>query len=190
LLACWLFDPNWLLALFTAVLTAVAVLQVRLLIRQDKHFQNSERAWILAELGWSDRLGRATIVTKKENGVVKEWTYLGTKLTCRNAGRSPAWIQAISARAWVAPALGPDIKSGEDFDTIATMDAIGAGKETQLAEFVLHAAGRAQNDERLRLRVQVSYRDIFGVARKTKVEYSCGGDGSGLGRDPTSDENT
>jgi hypothetical protein len=53
---------------------------------------NAERAWVLAELGWYEgaRLG----ITDHTSGE-RTWTEANLKLTCKNEGRSPAWIDEV-----------------------------------------------------------------------------------------------
>jgi len=127
---------------------------------------NSERAWILAGLGWFD--GSASPVGEDELGC----TTANIKLTCKNEGRSPAWIDHVYARIDIASSHS-DIKeySKHECGNFGLMEPVGAGMEKGRC-LDLHCDGHIKGEEFLSVYVVIEYHDIFGKERKTTIGYS------------------
>src|SRR5260370_11577568 len=77
---------------------------------------NSERAWVMVDVEWdtakwADR--KAHVV--EGSGAGGDTTCIYIVLTCRNEGRSPAWIEEKRARFQIVDALPdtPDLTSAE-----------------------------------------------------------------------------
>lgn len=168
----------------TFLLVVVGFLQVLVLLlqwwlirRQDEHFRNSERAWIMAKLGWwhDDRQGLHVVLGAGSSaGEQTESTTAFLKLTCKNDGRSPAWIDQVYG--------GMDIVSGVSWRkadppgktslrNYGPMDPLGAGQEASIS-LEMSCAGHFTDDEALSVYVLVEYRDIFGISRETTIGYS------------------
>ena len=85
---------------------------------------NAERPWILAELGWhgepADRMG--------EDDLGCTTIYL--RLTCKNEGRSPAWIDHVYGRVDISSSRS-DIRehSKQECGNFGLMEPVGAGGE-------------------------------------------------------------
>jgi hypothetical protein len=62
---------------------------------------NAERAWVFAELGWYDR--GANIVENAVRG--RESTSAFVRLTCRNEGKTPAWIDHVYSHVDIVSAV-------------------------------------------------------------------------------------
>jgi hypothetical protein len=156
----------------------VLLMQWWLVRRQDQHFRNSERAWIMTELGWYEE---ETLRVAESSGVVdnvnQDSTQANVKLTCRNDGRSPAWIENVRGRMDIATRASIRDQEKHKLDSFGPMEPLGAGKEkSRILE--LWCPGHARDDEFLNVYVVVEYRDIFGIKRETFLGYSIGIKGS------------
>lgn len=141
---------------------------------------NAERAWILADLGWYD--GSAPRIAEKTlDGAEQAPLQIATanlKLTCRNEGRSPAWIDRVYGRIDIAVTRA-DIT---DHDKLACgnygpMEPIGAGQEKCRSLF-LESDGVLKGQEFFTIYVGIEYHDIFGERRETIVGYSLDSEGA------------
>jgi hypothetical protein len=163
-------DPP--MTLLTGCLVIVGLLQWMLIDSQDEHFTNSERAWVLADLAWDLGQGHVINSDTEANGLVTQTTYIHIKLNCRNEGKSPAWIDKISARMGLVAdvKLSPTIAEATLIE-FGTMEPLGANKEgSHILE--IDCDGRADQHNHLIVYVVVDYHDIFEIARQTTVGYS------------------
>lgn len=174
-------DPNTdhetLLTWFTGVLAVMAVIQsiilgltVHAIDRQTSTVQNSERAWILADLD-------------NERGVYGGgWStdspYSDLTLTCKNDGKTPAWITEIRARLEIAeaaptrPILHPE-RHGDFVDQgVRPLAVDGAPCVVQV-----DCHGNRSRDSGLKAFVYgvIKYRSVFGPDRQTWFGYEIGG---------------
>jgi hypothetical protein len=154
----------------------VLLMQWSLINRQDKHFRTSERAWILAQLGWySDRPHEVAVSTKKgglTEDLTEECTQLNVKLTCRNAGKSPAWIRNVYGYVEITARRSSLRVPGKgDLVDFGPMEPLGAGKERSRV-LELKCGSQRKADEFLSLFVIVEYRDIFDKKRETFLGYT------------------
>jgi hypothetical protein len=127
---------------------------------------NAERAWILAELGWYDEpAGR---VGADEFGC----TTINIKLTCKNEGRSPAWIDHVYGRVDIASSRS-DIReySKQECGNFGSMEPVGAGAE-KCRCLDLHCDGSIKGEDFLSVFVIIEYHDIFGKQRETTIGHS------------------
>jgi hypothetical protein len=134
---------------------------------------NAERAWILGHLG-GDTTGSTHIVdgastTQGEHSVS---TSAQIMLTCKNEGRTPAWIDSIYAHIEIvakqADVVGPGNRKGGR--TFGVMGPLGAGR-TGMRLLDLTCLGHRKKDEVLSVYVLIQYRDIFNVTRETDLGY-------------------
>jgi len=135
---------------------------------------NAERAWIFAELGWYEGTsGRILLDTSVENGGPEMHSItINAKITYRNEGRSPAWIDGVYGRI--------DIASGrleaKEYDryecgNFGIVEPISASSEmSRSIEFVCN--GRLGQEDYLSIYVIVDYHDIFNQPRETRLGYS------------------
>ena len=142
---------------------------------------NSERAWVMLELGWYENGLHITELTSIESGLRREFTSVNIKLKCTNAGRSPAWIDNIY---WhlvpLVPPIPeiPDRSAGSDS---TWLEPIGPGESKQR---VLQAGfpGHRKKTEFITVYVVIEYHDIFKVKRETRAGYSIYADSSEMHR--------
>ena len=139
---------------------------------------NAERAWVMGELGWYESLGlRIVTSTQTRNEDMVDTTTVNVKLTCRNDGRSPAWIDQVYAQVEIfstAATLGNKKKS--ECQTFGPMGPLGAGKE-QSRVLELTCLGHRKDEKYLAVYAVLEYRDIFGIKRETVLGYSIDSDG-------------
>jgi hypothetical protein len=124
---------------FTGLLVAVGLLQcivlafqLWLIHRQDEHFRNSERAWVMAELDWYENGLHVVLGTgQNRDGDIEESTAVFMKLTCRNDGRSPAWIDNVYGRVEIGIPAGVEQKETDknSFGGSGPMGPLGPSKE-------------------------------------------------------------
>jgi hypothetical protein len=162
-------DP---MTVLTACLVVVGAIQWMLIDGQDEHFTNSERAWVLADLAWDLGQGHVINSDMEVNGLVTQKAYIHIKLNCRNEGKSPAWIDKISAQMGLVAdvKLSPTIAKATLIE-FGTMEPLGPNKEgSHILE--IDCDGRADQNNYLIIYVVVDYHDIFEIARQTTVVYS------------------
>lgn len=141
--------------------------------RSSEVLVNSERAWILVELGWykgdSLHVAEHTSIIARQLATHTEARVL---LTFRNEGKSPAWAQEIYAHLSIAARSTIEtIPKREDMTSFKTDVVVGAGKE-KFRALQLRCPGQRTKDDLLRVYVIVEYKDIFENKRETTVGYS------------------
>ncbi len=163
---------------FTGALVFVGLLQVcvlvgqmRLVKSQDDHFKNSERAWLLAYLSWS-REGLNVALLSERTGFDPEaqFTVVTVKITCRNEGKSPAWIDEVRTRAEIVKRPNNVAPDKESLQCNGPMQPAGADKES-FKVLQIRCRGHATKEDFLCLYVLVDYHDIFGIPGETRLGY-------------------
>lgn len=146
--------------------------------QQDEHFRNSERAWIMAKLGWwqDERQGLHIVLgTGSSPSGQTEETTVFLKLTCKNGGRSPAWIDEVCGQLDIVsnvPSLrNADLPTKANLCKCGSMEPLGAGQEASIS-LELSCAGHATEEKFLSAYVLLEYHDIFGISRETTIGYS------------------
>jgi len=162
---------DWLIVIFTSVLTVVAIKQYLLGKSQDEHYENSERAWLLIGLGWFDKGPNVKVndsISEQQPGTS---TQLVPKLTIRNEGKIPAFIDVIRAKVIVRDAFEEtDLPKESEFKACGTLEPIGAGKEASRA-LQLYYSRRKPHENSYSIHVRVEYHDIFNVKRLSTTAY-------------------
>jgi CspA family cold shock protein len=133
---------------------------------------NSERAWVLAELGWWQSAHVLVGTSSVRGGEATDSTTVFLKLTCRNEGRSPAWIDRVSGGCAIVD--GVSVVTNRDkynAGNYGPMGALGAGKESSMS-LELTCRGHRKDNEFISVFVLVVYHDILGLTRETGVGYS------------------
>ena len=132
---------------------------------------NAERAWVMARLSWYDNVHVVTGASQIRDEPRVETTHVKLKLTCRNEGRTPAWIDQVYGHLEIlkGPAIGSKTKS--DCQTSGPMGPLGAGKE-QSRVLEATCSGHPKADEYLAVYAVIEYRDIVGLKRETVLGYS------------------
>jgi hypothetical protein len=136
---------------------------------------NAERAWVMAELGWYERSGlhiaEGTSQSRTEGRT--ETTSAMLKLTCKNEGRSPAWIDNVYAHMEILSKVAnlPEPRKRDNGRTFGPMGPLGAGKE-HARVLDLTCPGHLTEGEFLSVYAIVEYRDIFDIKRETHLGYS------------------
>jgi hypothetical protein len=171
-----------LLAWFTGALVAVGLIQalilfftIRAINRQTATAQNSDRAWIMAEIEWDREKwadGKEHIL--EGSGTGGESTGIYVVLVCRNEGKSPCWIYEKRAKFEIVRSLNPE----PNFDSAQFIwegrEPIGTGNafpHTTKLSWLAIAQGHAKSDDMVVLYGIVRYRDIFNEPRTTTVGY-------------------
>jgi hypothetical protein len=147
------------------------IAQLKLAQKQIEASHNAERAWVMTELGtfYSDGRVRITQTISEPAGPS---TQIPTKLTCRNEGRSPAWIDGVKGYAEIvdnAAELGNVV--GQQMESFGWIGPLAPGKLIERSlEF--NCSGHPNQDQFISVYVVVEYRDIFENRRATSLGYS------------------
>ncbi len=136
---------------------------------------NSERAWVMVDVEWdtakwADR--KAHVL--EGSGTGGDTTGIYIVLTCRNEGRSPAWIEEKRARFQIVDVLPPkpDFSSAE-FIQVGP-EPIGIGKalpHTNHIYWLATGTGHEGLGKTMVVYGIVTYRDIFNKLRETTFGY-------------------
>jgi hypothetical protein len=143
---------------------------------------NAERAWIMGELSWweNSRLRISQLSSTIQSQTV-ERTAVALKLTCKNEGKSPAWIDNVYGHLEsfsTASELGaPNRVDGRNF---GPMGPLGAGRERSQS-LDLTCPAKMKDEDYLAVYVVIEYRDIFGVKRETFLGHALDAHGN-IGR--------
>jgi hypothetical protein len=149
--------------------------------KQVQYIVNTERAWVMGELGWFEKKG-ANVVENTSKG--RESTTIVVKLTCRNEGKSPAWIDQVYSHLDIVD--GGSIEDEREIDDSfrptelgqnGPMGALGA-RRIRSRGVILTCLGRRKESEFFSAYVIVEYRDIFGTKRETILGYSIDSNGN------------
>jgi hypothetical protein len=143
---------------------------------------NAERAWIMAELGdWGKPLQIVEGVGSFHGQAAVETTEIrSVKLTCKNRGKSPAWIDMVYAQVNIVDSTTDWVDPPKTVGNHGPMEPLGPGEEG-FRSLELRCPGRRNGGEFLSIFVVIEYRDIFDVKRKTVLGYSVHQDGN-IGR--------
>ena len=136
---------------------------------------NAERAWVMAEIDWTD--STRVVEQATTDGAVRSGAHL--TLTCKNDGRTPAWITVTQARMQIADhvpvfeearkALSSEGVKGGSLMELCTEPLNVAGTFTR--EFWLQCDGK-QASGKVVVYGCVTYRDIFNPKRTTWFGYT------------------
>lgn len=137
---------------------------------------NAERAWIIAELGL---FGETVGVIEGEGyfqseAPIKCTQVMNVKLTCKNEGKTPAWIDHVRAVLEIVDPNSVRVEPETSKWTHGPMPPIGSGQERSRS-LELRCNGHAEDHEFLSISVLVEYRDIFDKKRETWLGYSVSG---------------
>src|SRR5207245_1502747 len=132
---------------------------------------NSERAWVMVDVEWDTGKwadGKAHVL--EGSGTGGDTTGIYIVLTCRNEGRSPAWIEEKRARFEIVDALldSPGLSAAEFVQ--AGPQPIGVGGAIQIA-WQATATGHESLGKMMVVYGIVKYRDIFDRLRETTFGY-------------------
>jgi hypothetical protein len=153
------------------------IAQLKIAQDQIKISQNAERAWLMTELAWpGGELKVVTGASRQGDEPQVETTTVTVKLTCRNDGRSPAWVDTIQGYCEIVEGRLKNLPSpiGHMAEPFLPMGPIGPGKDKWK---ILHLAapGQLKNNQLLSVFVLVEYRDIFEQKRITTCGYTVSG---------------
>lgn len=132
---------------------------------------NSERAWVMADVEWdSSKWADRKPHVLEGSGTGGDTTGIYVVLTCRNEGRSPAWIEEKRARFQIVDVLPdkPDLTSAEFIQ--AGPEPIGIGKALAHS-WQATGTGHEALGKMMVVYGIVKYRDIFDKLRETTFGY-------------------
>ena len=100
---------------------------------------------------------------------------LNTKLTCKNDGNSPAFVEHVFGRADIVQSVikevSPEPPNINELDGLGELEPLGPGVErTRILQ--MQCEGQMSNDDSISVYVLVVYRDIFGKQRTTSMGYT------------------
>jgi hypothetical protein len=135
---------------------------------------NTERAWVMAELGWCQDSSARVVggATRTQGQGSVDTTTLWVKLICRNEGKSPAWIENVYAHAEIVQrALDATGTRKSEGQTFGPMGPLGVGKELSHT-LELTCSGITGEGKFISVFIILDYRDVFGLERQTSLGYS------------------
>lgn len=155
-----------LLAFVTLVIADIALMQARAAKASADALINSERAWVMADLQWRDRV--RIMHTNHDK------TAVDLDLVCRNDGRTPAWITEARVRVGIGESLPPipifdPIKKG-DWSELRPIPLTVSGEWKCKAD--CWCEGRLGFGKAIFIYGFVKYRDAFRTDRETRFGYS------------------
>jgi len=171
---------NGKLAKYTLALVFVGAIQALILaftvwvaFQQAGITKNSERAWMMTELNWRDRV--RFINTSGTGGT---GTYVDLDLICQNDGATPAWISEIRVRFDMVKTMSPvpifDPAREGDFVELRPIPlTVGGRRELKID---CHCAEAVASGLTKIIYGFVKYRDAFGSNRETRFGYSFSAD--------------
>jgi hypothetical protein len=136
---------------------------------------NSERAWVMVDVEWdSDKWADRQPHVLEGSGTGGDTTGIYVVLTCRNEGRSPAWIEEKRARFQIVDVLPdtPDLTTAEFIQAVP--EPIGIGKalpHTNHISWQAIGTGHEGFGKMMVVYGVVKYRDIFDRPRETTFGY-------------------
>lgn len=134
---------------------------------------NAERGWVLAELSWFDdgakRMEEKIYSTIGTNDVKCAVAWI--KLTCRNEGRSPVWIDNVYARMDCIVRSEARVFNRLECGNFGPIAPIGAGANVYRG-LDLESGNAINEGGFLSIYVIIAYHDIFGAERETTIGYS------------------
>src|SRR6267378_920920 len=136
---------------------------------------NSERAWVMVTVEWDTGKwtdGKAHVLEGSGSG--GDTTGIYVVLTCRNEGKSPAWIEEKRAKFEIVDVLPhrPDLSSA-DFIQVGP-EPIGIGNalpQTNHIAWQATARGHVGPGMHMVVYGEVTYRDIFDRLHETTFGY-------------------
>lgn len=153
------------IAVVTLCLAGIAWVQAKAALLTAKAMVNSERAWVMADLRWRDR------VRTGRNNMDGQWADLD--LFCKNDGRTPAWITEKFARLAIVTTIPeePDFSSicHRDFHKICTEPLRVGGDSTISVD--LACEGLREAEKTMIVYGFVRYRDVFSSDSETRFGY-------------------
>jgi len=149
------------------------VAQIKLTQDQITLSQNAERAWLLTELAWGTGNLKVALGTSKERDKpTVEHTTVTVMLTCRNEGRSPAFVDKIAGYVEIVDSvrnLTP--LANHKMAEVTPLGPIAPNK-SGARSLQFSCTGQVTNEQLLSIFVTVEYRDIFEQRRYTNCGYT------------------
>ena len=127
----------------------------------------------MAELGWSEKsvLHVVQSASKSEEEGTVERVTANVKLTCKNEGRTPAWVDNIYGHLEILTTgsmlASPNRGDGQSF---GPMGPLGVGKERSRS-LDLTCLGCLKRGEFLSAYFVIEYHDTYGLKRETFLGY-------------------
>jgi hypothetical protein len=165
-----------ILCVLTGVYVWVTHRASQILQKQSDALMNAERAWITADIDWSPH-ARKTIFegTSIEDGRTTKTTSAYVVLSCRNGGKTPAWIIEKRVKLGIFCPLPkePEFTQGRmkgEFLEFVT-EPVEVNVCVTSPEIILECEGRWEHPDKLNILAlygYVKYRDIFSQKRQER----------------------
>jgi len=183
--------PTWGLLLVGIVGAGIAIYTLFDIREQTGALINSERAWIMVDVDRVPGMGGVMDGHGSEMGVgpvMTESTGFRARITCRNDGKTPAWITEKRAGLDILDSIpeSPDWSRTTQIQVAPEPISVGQASEPH-DETLFSKRGRALGKITILYGI-VKYRDPFGANRSTSFGYRVQDDGS-LERLPNSKYN-
>lgn len=141
------------------------VAQLKIAQDQMKILQNAERAWILTELNWTPYESKV-----RDEPKIKT-TEVFVTISCKNEGRSPAWVDKIKGHAEIVQGEIHDPAPVGHMQHFSPIGPIALGK-SESRNLNLVCPGHAKDTDLISVFVLVEYRDVFEQRRFTSCGYT------------------
>jgi hypothetical protein len=170
---------TWRLVIVGCIQAAILALTVWAIIGQTRTTKNTERAWVMVDVAhdaakWAGQKNEKVRMLEG-SGNSGDSTAFYAVLTCRNEGKSPAWVYERRAKFEITSSplpLKPNFDSAESVEVEPT--PLGTGQalpHTDQLEWPAQARGHIQQGQMAVVYGIVKYRDIFDNRRQTTFGY-------------------
>jgi hypothetical protein len=132
---------------------------------------NSERAWIMVDIDPVPGLGGGRMLGGMENETHTQVTSAQFRITCRNEGKTPAWITEKRACLKImngSPPVNPDLNSTKVIQY--EPEPLAVGKETRRDGSLTYEGWENLGQITIIYGV-IKYRDVFADSRSTVFGY-------------------
>ncbi len=167
---------EWVMGTLTLIYVVISFFGLRAIKKQadialsnTNALMSSERAWVIVDLGWPNGAEQGTLGTSVSFGV-ESWSVF-VVITCRNQGRTPAWIVERRMGLLSTPDIPdmPPLDSAKILQTQRETLLVG-GPEYSNTEIVETKKQIVDEEGRIVFGV-VKYLDIYGKIRETTFGY-------------------
>lgn len=170
--------PTWGLLIVGIVGAWAAVSTLRDIREQTRALINSERSWIMVDVGHVPAMGGVVDGQSSEWGVRAESTGFRARIFCRNDGKAPAWITEKRAGLDIVESI-PESPDWTRTNLIQVApEPLSVGQVSAPTDETLICKRARALGKLTILYGIVKYKDPFGENRSTSFGYQVRDDGS------------